>query len=156
MLRIKNPLKKKKEKRIFMQTKFLYIQFINCLLRTRARGRRLVSTIIDCNIYRWLDRHRLSIIFTSSVSQKFRRMKKKKKRKNIPEQSLHNRTRLTGIIYVLSGVDDISELLFSERRMIPTILPNIRLKRKKRKKERKEVNNLFRKIISSVNCYKSP
>lgn len=153
MLRIKNPLKKKKEKRIFMQTKFLYIQFINCLLRTRARGRRLVSTIIDCNIYRWLDRHR-SIIFTSSVSQKFRRMKKKKKEKEY--QSLHNRTRLTGIIYVLSGVDDISELLFSERRMIPTILSNIRLKRKKRKKERKEVNNLFRKIISGVNCYKSP
>lgn len=66
-------------------------------------------------------------------------MKKKKKRKNIPEQSLHNRTRLTGIIYVLSGVDDISELLFSERRMIPTILPNICLKRKKRKKERKKL-----------------
>lgn len=104
------------------------------------------EAIIDCNIHRyWIVTDRLS---SSSLSQKFRKMKKKKK--NIPEQSLHNRTRLTGIIYVLSGVDDI-ELLFQRGKDSFDFAKHLASFEKEKK-----INNLFQKIISGVNCYKSP
>lgn len=132
-----------------MQTKFLYIQFINCLLRTRARTSWFRSD------------HRLQYITihwvrplssSSSLSQKFRKMKETFLSKvciierDQPGNNLcpkQCRSQLHDIeLLFRRGKDSLAKIDFA--------------KYLEWKKKEKKVNNLFGKISSGVNCCKSP